>query len=64
MNTTEKFTISVEDGEYVIKGSFDFGYIGTYKDAQIQMGDPKNKKINKSLTTRFYIGGILFLVKL
>ena len=39
MNTTEKFTISVEDGEYVIKGSFDFGYIGTYKDAQIQMGD-------------------------
>ena len=25
---------------------------------------PKNKKINKSLTTRFYIGGILFLVKL
>ena len=39
MNTTEKFTISVEDGEYVIKGSVDFGYIGTYKDAQIQMGD-------------------------
>ncbi|MEE0995830.1 MAG: leucine-rich repeat protein [Paludibacteraceae bacterium] len=39
MNTTEKFTISVEDGEYVIKGSFDFGYIGTYKGAQIQMGD-------------------------
>lgn len=39
MNTIEKFTISVEDGEYIIKGSFDFGYIGTYKDAQIQMGD-------------------------
>ncbi|MEE5991745.1 MAG: hypothetical protein V3G42_00740 [Oscillospiraceae bacterium] len=31
--------VTIENGDFVMKGTFDFGYIGTFRDSQIEIGD-------------------------